>query len=49
MRRWWVAIVLLLAGACAETERCPDGQVFDRDGSCIPIEDVPADAGTDAG
>ena len=48
MRRWLFVIAVLLASACAETERCPDGEVFDRDGRCVPIED--RDAGVpDAG
>jgi hypothetical protein len=39
-----IPLVIALASACAETERCPDGEVFDREGRCVPI---PArDAGT---
>ena len=46
MRGWvwrgvWVALVFvaLAAAGCAETVRCPDGQIFDEDGECINIRD----------
>lgn len=42
-----IAALLFLSSACAETIRCPDGQVFDAAGNCVPIEDV-VDAGPDA-
>ena len=38
MRRLLFAMMLILAG-CAETVRCPDGQVFGDDGRCEPIDD----------
>jgi hypothetical protein len=33
------ALAALAALGCAETERCPDGHIFDDDGTCIPIPD----------
>ncbi len=45
-----VLVVALLVAGCAETVRCPDGEVFDEDGECVPIPDAgPEDAGSDAG
>lgn len=46
----WLLLALLLTG-CAETVRCPDGQVFDDDGACVDIPDAgPArDASADSG
>lgn len=42
-----LAFVALLAG-CAETVRCPDGQIFDDDGACVPIPDGGPQAPRDA-
>jgi len=49
-RALWVALLAAaLAAGCAETVRCPDGQVFDDDGECAPIPDAgPGDAGSAA-
>ena len=38
-----LALVLLLS-ACAETQRCPDGQIFDDAGRCVPIPDAGPEA-----
>ena len=38
-------MVLGVCAGCAETVRCPDGQVFDEMGECVPIPDAGADAG----
>lgn len=45
---WWLWLALALGG-CPETVRCPDGQVFDDDGACVPIPDAgpEGDAGSD--
>lgn len=43
----WIALALVVFAGCAETVRCPDGQVFGDDGACIPIAD--AGSGDDAG
>ena len=43
-----LAFVALLAG-CAETVRCPDGQIFGHDGACVPIPDAGPQAARDAG
>ncbi len=50
MRAWlgllaWIA----LATGCAETVRCPDGEVFDERGECVPIPDAGTSPGPDAG
>ena len=38
-----VAIVALLGTSCAETVRCPDGEIFDMKGKCIDIPDAGSD------
>lgn len=35
-----VVFVALLAMACAETARCPMGQIFDSNGQCVDIPDA---------
>ncbi|MBX3270899.1 MAG: hypothetical protein KF729_11605 [Sandaracinaceae bacterium] len=47
MRRLLIALFVLVAG-CVETVRCPDGEIFDARGECVPIPDAGADAGPDA-
>jgi hypothetical protein len=52
MRRWALALLLAVATTgCAETVRCPEDQVFDEDGECVPAPDggLGADAGDDGG
>lgn len=34
----WIVLVVALVG-CAETVRCPDGQIFSATGECVPIPD----------
>jgi hypothetical protein len=34
-----LALFVALGAGCAETVRCPSGQYFGRDGTCIPIPD----------
>ncbi len=47
--RWLIVIVFLVLAGCAETVRCPDGQIFASDGTCVPITDAGAlDAAVDA-
>lgn len=46
----WMMLATALAWttltACAETVRCPDGEIFDENGACVPIPDGgPGDAG----
>lgn len=49
MRVLALLMLVLLAVGCAETVRCPDGEVFDGDDECAPIPDAGADdAGSDA-
>ena len=50
MRAWLLLAAVLLAG-CAETVRCADGEIFDDDGSCVPIPDAgpDEDGGADGG
>lgn len=39
-----VALILLVAlGGCAETVRCPEGEIFDSDNACVPIPDAGPD------
>lgn len=51
MRWWWLAAAtsFVLLSGCAETVRCPDGQVFGDNGDCAPIPDAgpPRDGGDD--
>lgn len=48
MRRALLAgLFALVMGACAETQRCPDAEVFDENGRCGPIPDAGGDAGPD--
>lgn len=51
MRAALALVVLLAFGGCAETVRCPDGEIFDSDGACVPIPDggPDDDAGSDGG
>jgi len=46
---WYLRIGLvacfLLGAGCAETVRCPDGQIFDEAGECVQIPDAGVDAG----
>jgi hypothetical protein len=43
-------LVAMLGAGCAETVRCPDGQIFADDGTCVPIPDAGVeDASTDGG
>lgn len=48
----WIALALLVLAGCAETVRCPEGQVFDEAGACVPIPDAGSsqgDASADSG
>ena len=43
MRRATILCLLLMTlglYSCAETVRCPEGEVFDETGRCIPIPDA---------
>jgi hypothetical protein len=44
MRRILVVFWILASVSCAETVRCPDGEVFDEDGDCVPIPDAAGEA-----
>lgn len=35
-----LALLGCLAAGCAETQRCPDAEVFDEGGRCRPIPDA---------
>lgn len=48
MRTMRLVLLLAFLSGCAETVRCPDGEVFDDDGDCEPITDRPTDAGAPA-
>lgn len=49
MRALGLVALLALATGCAETVRCPDGEIFDERGECAPIPDAGPGPGTDAG
>ncbi|HJL18069.1 MAG TPA: hypothetical protein RMH99_20565 [Sandaracinaceae bacterium LLY-WYZ-13_1] len=49
----WVGLLVLagLLGGCAETVRCPEGEIFDEAGECVSIPDggPPTDGGAPDG
>ena len=47
--RWWMALVIagMVSVGCAETVRCPDGEIFDDDAECTPVPDAGSDAGSE--
>lgn len=48
MRAVLLVLLVMVATACAETQRCPDAEVFDENGRCGPIPDAGGDAGPPA-